>query len=775
MTLRAGPSRAWLALLVGASCGGAANPGAPQPLPLAAPALSASAPLAAAATGSDAPRPPAPRVLGFAPATADVELAWEEKARAQPSADRMREAMRHLSARPHALGSAYDRENAQWILARFTEAGLEARIEEFRVLFPTPKKRVVEMVAPGHFTAKLKEAPVAGDPTTAQTREQLPTYNADSIDGDVSAPLVYVGYGLPGDYDALARLGVSVEGAIVLARYGKAWRGIKPKVAAEHGAIGCLLYSDPEDDGYAGGDPYPKGPTRPEEGVQRGSVMDFTSSSPGDPLTPGVGATLEAKRLARSEARSLTTIPVMPLSYGDAQPLLAALGGPIVTPGMRGGLPLPYHAGPGPARVHLVVQSSWDLAPVYDVIARIPGAAPDPRDAEQWIIRGNHHDAWVNGAWDPVSGQVALLEEARALGSLLKQGWRPRRTIVFAAWDGEEPYLMGSTEWAEAHEDELRRRAVAYVNSDANCNGELDVGGSHSLERLVNGATRDVQDPATKLSLWERKHTAMLQAERSDAERAALGAHPDVPIDALGSGSDFTALLDHTGVATLNLGFSSGKEWGVYHSIYDDFAWYTRFCDTDFAYGRALAQLGATLVMRLADADVLPIDLQALTDRVDREVRDLEVLSRGASSPSLDFGTLKAAALGLATSARRNSDVIARLLPYAGDPRLAGTVTTLNERLQQAELRLTSDQGLPRRPWYRHLVYAPGVYSGYDAQTLPGVREAIDEKRWPEAQTEIARLATALTGESALLDEASADIESATAKVGPAAGPATAP
>ena len=438
-----------------------------------------------------------PVLIGYSARSSQAEREWEAKFRAIPDPANLREDMRRLSARPHHVGSAYDKDNAEWILARFKEWGLDAHIETFNVLFPTPKLRVLEMVEPTKFTAKLEEPALAVDPTSNQKAEQLPTYNAYSIDGDVTAPLVFVNYGLPEDYEKLERLGVSVKGAIVIAKYYHSWRGVKPKVASEHGAIGCLIYSEPQDDGYTRDVVFPQGPMRNPDGVQRGSVMDFASASPGDPLTPGVGATADAKRLSLKEAKSLSKIPVLPISYGDAQPLLAALKGPMAPDEWRGTLPIPYHVGPGPAKVHLKLEFNWDIKPVNDVIAKIPGSvAPD-----EWIIRGNHHDAWVNGAEDPVSGTSPLLEEARALGILLKQGWKPRRTIIYAAWDGEEPMLLGSTEWVKAHAEELRRHAAVYINTDGNDRGLFQMAGSHSLEQFINGVARDIEDPETRMTV----------------------------------------------------------------------------------------------------------------------------------------------------------------------------------------------------------------------------------------------------------------------------------
>ena len=728
------------------------------------------------------------RVPGEEPTPARAGREWESRFTALPSPDNMREAMRRLSARPHHVGSAYGKENAEWILARFREWGWDARIETFDVLFPTPKERLVEMIEPTRFRLALEEPALAVDPTSGQKAEQLPTYNAYSIDGDVTGPLVYVNYGLPEDYDELDRMGISVKGAIVLARYGHSWRGIKPKVAAEHGAVGCLIYSDPRDDGYFGGDVFPKGPMRPRDGVQRGSVMDFPSSNPGDPLTPGVGATPEAKRLSVKDAPSLTRIPVLPISYGDAQPLLAALEGPLAPESWRGALPIPYHVGGGPARVHIKVSFNWDIKPVHDVVARIPGAErPD-----EWIVRGNHHDAWVNGAEDPISGLVPLLEEARSLGLLLKQGWKPKRTIVYCAWDGEEPMLLGSTEWAEAHADELRQKAVAYVNTDGNGRGYLGMSGSHTLEGLVNDVARDVLDPEAKISVWKRAQARALADASSAEDRKEIRQRPDLRLDALGSGSDYTAFIDHLGVASLNLGYGGEDDGGIYHSIYDDFSWYTRFADSDFVYGRALAQTVGLAVLRLADAELLPFEFTALADATGQYLKDLKkVVERKQEEtaernrqiddgvfratndprrptvapakedvpPHLNFAPLDNAVAALERSAGRYAKARAGVRDRAVPPDVLSRVNAL---LIRSERVLLSPEGLPRRPWFKHLVYAPGVYAGYGASTLPGVREAIQQKRYPEAEAEIVRVARVLQDEATLIDTASAEMEKVT-------------
>jgi N-acetylated-alpha-linked acidic dipeptidase len=727
---------------------------------------------------------------GYSPRSSQREREWETKFRAIPDPANLRTYMQHLSVRPHHVGSPYDKENAEWILARFKEWGLDAHIETFDVLFPTPKVRIVEMVAPTKFTAKLDEPALAIDPTSNQKSEQLPTYNAYSIDGDVTAPLVFVNYGLPEDYEKLDRLGVSVKGAIVIAKYYHSWRGVKPKVAAEHGAIGCLIYSEPKDDGYSVDKVFPEGPMRNPDGVQRGSVMDFASSNPGDPLTPGWGATKDAKRLSIKEAKSITKIPVMPISYGDAQPLLAALAGPMAPEEWRGSLPIPYHVGPGPAKVHLKVNFNWDIKPVNDVIAKIPGSvAPD-----EWIIRGNHHDAWVNGAEDPISGQSSLLEEARALGQLVKQGWKPRRTIIYTAWDGEEPMLLGSTEWAEAHADELQAHAAVYINTDGNDRGLLQMGGSHSLEQFINGVAHDIEDPETQMTVWKREQLSKIAKAKSAEDRHELRERADLRIEPLGSGTDYTAFLDHLGIATLDLGYEGEDEQGIYHSVYDDFYWYIHFSDRDFVYGRALAQTVGTSVMRLADADVLPFEFVNLADTVDTYRKDLEKLLATKQDeirernqeledgvfaaindprrpivapvkeeipPHLNFAPLQNAVESLTRSAKHYHQALADKQALFDDAAMASTLGALNRKLIESERRLTNAEGLPRRPWYKHLLYAPGIYTGYGVKTVPGVREGIEQKRYAEADQEIVRAAKALEDEATLIESAARELEGA--------------
>jgi N-acetylated-alpha-linked acidic dipeptidase len=724
---------------------------------------------------------------GFSANASQAERDWEGKFRSIPSPGNLRDYMQRLSARPHHVGSPYDKDNAEWILAHFKEWGWDAHIENFDVLFPTPKERLVEMLEPTPFKAKLQEPTVPEDPTSGQHDEQLPTYNAYSADGDVTAPLVYVNYGVPKDYEQLERLGISVKGAIIIARYGGSWRGIKPKVGAEHGAVGCLIYSDPSGDGYFEGDVFPRGAFRPRDGVQRGSVMDDTLYT-GDPLTPGVGATKDAKRLALQDVQTLTKIPTLPLSYADAEPLLQALKGPMAPAQWRGALPFPYHLGPGPAQVHLRVKSNWDLKTLYDVIARISGSD----SPEQWVVRGNHHDAWVNGADDPISGTVAELEEARAFGQLLKQGWKPKRTIIYGVWDGEEPGLIGSTEWAEEHAGELTANAVAYLNSDSNGRGYFGVEGSHSLEKFINGVARDIDDPEKGISVWKRDQLRRIEEAATPEERQEARDRSDLRIGALGSGSDYGAFVDHLGIASLNLGYGGEDGSGIYHSIYDDFYWYTHFSDTSYVYGRALAQTAGTAVMRLADAELLPFDFSDFADTIHRYVDDLKKLLRTRQDevrelnkeieegvftatadpkrtfvpphpeevpPYLNFAPLDNAADALTQSALRYRKALETANAHGGAVLDGASLSSLNALLIQSERKLTSPKGLPGRAWYKHEIYAPGVYTGYGAKTIPAVRESIEQKKWKLADQSIVEVGTILAGEAALISSAADELE----------------
>jgi len=734
-----------------------------------------------AATDADKP------LTGYTRENSQGQRQWEQKFRALPEPANIRANMQRLAARPHHVGSPYDKDNAEWMLNTFKQWGLDAHIETFDVLFPTPKQRLVELVAPKKFTAKLEEPAIPEDPTSSQKAEQLPTYNAYSIDGDVTAPLVYVNYGVPDDYDRLARLGVDVKGAIVIARYGGSWRGIKPKVAAEHGAIGCIIYSDPNDDGYFEGDVFPGGPYRNSNGVQRGSVADMPLY-PGDPLTPGIGATTDAKRLELTEAKTITKIPVLPISYSDAQPLLAELGGPTAPEEWRGSLPLTYHIGPGPSKVHLLVKANWDRKTIYDVIVTIPGSQfPD-----QWIIRGNHHDAWVNGANDPISGMSPEMEELRAYSELLKQGWKPKRTIIYAAWDGEEPGLLGSTEWAETHAAELQQKAVAYINSDSNSRGYLGIGGTHSLEAFINDVARDINDPEKNIPVWQRLKLYNISRAKSDDDRKDIRSRSNLRINAMGSGSDYTVFVDHLGIASMNLGYGGEAGGGIYHSIYDDYYWYSHFDDSDFVYGRALAQTAGTAVMRLADADVIPFDYNGMTETIGRYVDDLEKLAKKKHDDALERNRQLDEGVFSATADPRKKSVPPpreQVAPYLNFAPLRNGLETLkastdryqqafakaqqdgstlakaaavNTRLMQTERAFLLPEGLPDRNWFKNQIYAPGFYTGYGVKTIPAVREAIEQGKWQLAEMSIDKVGKVLQSEAVAIDAATTELEQST-------------
>src|SRR5437763_1756777 len=642
----------------------------------------------------------------------------------------------------------------------FKQWGWDAHIERFDVLYPTPISTTLELVAPQRITLGGQEPAVAEDPTSSNTATALPPYVAYQGDGDVTAPVVYVNYGMPDDYDALERRGISVKGKIVLARYGAGWRGLKPKLAQEHGAVGCLIYSDPADDGYSDADPYPKGGGRPEGGVQRGSVADMTTY-PGDPLTPGVGATANAKRLTRAEAKTILKIPALPISYRDAVKIIAALDGPVVSGRQRGGLGLAYHWGGTEAvQVHLAVKSDWSLKPVYDVIAMLRGSA----SPDQWIVRGNHHDGWVFGASDPLTGQVALMSEAKALGQLYRQGWRPARTIVYASWDGEEPGLLGSTEWAETHAAELKQKALLYINTDNNGRGFLSAQGSHELQHFVNQASGDVMDPRTGVSTAQRGRAAILAGAYTGSDGFspdvidAAKAGGDLPLGALGSGSDYTAFLQHLGIASLALGFGGEDQSdGSYHSVYDSFYHVTHFDDPGLVYGAALSKVVGRIVLRTADGPRVPARYADFAGAVSRYLTDIKKLAADQREKDRtladlrregDFTLAASPTDPLAAPADRGITPLIDMLPLenavdhlkraasAADAMLGredalapATQGRINASLAQIDQLLLDPAGLPGRPWFQNLVYAPGTLTGYGAKTLPGVREAIEQRR----------------------------------------------
>ncbi len=715
------------------------------------------------------------QMLGFNSDSSRSQNALEAKFDSFLNAENLREWMKRMSAQPHHLGSKYGKENAKFMEDKFKSWGYKTEIAEFEVLFPTPKTRIVEMTGPEKYTLKLNEPALKEDVTSGQQKDQLPTYNAYSIDGDVKGPLVYVNYGTPADYEELERRGIDVKGKIVISRYGGSGRGIKPKVAAERGAIGCLIYSDPKNDGFYQGDTYPKGPWRNENGVQRGSVMDMPLH-PGDPLTKGIGATKNAKRIDRKDAATLTKIPVLPISYADALPLLRNLDGSVVPDAWRGALPVTYHFGGNTPTVRMKLEFNWEMKTIYNVIAKMQGS----ERPEQWIIRGNHHDAWVNGASDPISGMVAEMEEARAIGELAKTGWKPKRTIVYCAWDAEEQGLIGSTEWVEANADELRKKAAVYINTDSNGRGFLGIGGSHTLEKFINEVGRDVADPQTNLSVLERARAQQI-VNGSPLDRNEATSRKDLRIGALGSGSDYTPFLQHLGIASMNIGFGGEDGGGSYHSIYDSFDHYTRFNDPGFKYGIALSKVCGHAVLRLANADTLPFEFTNFTDTVGQYINEITRLtdtmrddtkrinqlissgmwksvqnpSDGLSEPKMkdevppiNFYPLKNAL----TRLKDSSSFYQRV--STGKQINPNAQKALDEILYKTERVLTRTEGLPRRDWFRHQIYAPGFYTGYGVKTLPGVREAIEQRDWREANEQILIVSKVLENFAAEIDKA---------------------
>ncbi len=721
----------------------------------------------------------AQKIMGFSdPATAK-QLDWEKQFDGQLNGKEQDAWMQFLSAHPHHVGSPQDKANADYIVSLFRSWGWETEVASYWPLFPTPKTRLLELLGSKPYKAKLQEPTLDADKTSGQKNEQLPTYNAYSADGDVTAELVFVNRGVPADYEELERMGVDVKGKIVIAKYGGSWRGIKPKVAYEHGAIGCIIYSDPADDGYAQGDSYPVGPFRPAGGAQRGSVMDMPIR-PGDPLTPDYGATKDAKRLTLKEAETLMKIPVLPISYEDALPLLQSLGGDVVPATWRGALPITYHVGPSRDKVHLKLEFNWDQKPLYNVIAKIPGSElPD-----EWIIRGNHHDGWVNGAADPLSGMVAELSEAKAIGELVKKGYRPKRTLVYCAWDGEEPALLGSTEWAEDHQQELKQKAVAYINSDGNGRGFIGASGSHTLETFFNEIADNVIDPETGATIKERRFARQV-VNADAAARAKMLNDKDgkkIKLGALGAGSDYSPFLQHLGIASMNLGFSGEDPGGEYHSIYDSYDMFRRFKDSGFVYGVTLSKTAGRVMLRLADADVLPFEFNTLyktindyvgevkklldderaeTDIQNKLIRDkLFDLAKDPKKisvtpelkedvPYLNFSSLENAMVQLKEKAEDFQKIYNNGLqmPLADQ-------NALNDILYKAERSLIDPNGLPRRPWYKHEIYAPGYYTGYGVKTLPAIREAIEQRNWKEAQENTDIVAKAITTYNTQVEQA---------------------
>ena len=689
--------------------------------------------------------------------------------------------MKHMSSKPHHVGSPWSKQNAEYAANKFKEWGFESRVETFEVLVPFPKIRKLSMIAPNKVELKLFEPAVEGDRSSEMTKDVLPGYNAFSADGNVTGELVFVNYGLNEDYEELKRLGIDVKGKIVIAKYGRSFRGIKPKIAHEQGAIGCIMYSDPKDDGYVVGDVYPVGPYRNEFGIQRGSVLDMPAR-PGDALTPGYAATKDAERLSINEASTIMKIPVMPISYADALPLLKAIKGPVVPDSWKGGLPITYHIGPGPAKVNLHLEFDWSLRTAYNPVGRMKGSVyPD-----EWIMRGNHHDGWGHGASDPISGMVSLMEEARAIGELTKTGWRPKRTLIYAGWDAEEPGLLGSTEWVEYNLNDIREKMVVYINTDGTGVGYLSMGGSHSLEKFVNEVIRDVDDPVHDVSLDKRLRSRMKVREYNSGTfgEGRESERQDLRMYAMGAGSDYTAFLHHAGVPALNMAFGGESGGGSYHSLYDTYEHYKRFSDGKFIYGTTLSKVNGRLVLRLSEADILPFRFVNMVDNIGKFVEQNKKLSedirkstkslndlldnndfaissnpkktylppkRLRQVPEFDFKPLDAALARLSTSAWKYEEALLKYQKGSLSPERKSKINALLRSVDQAFIY---SKGLPRRDWFKNMMYAPGYYTGYGVKTLPGIREGLEERKWNEVRVYIKEVSKAL-------DRASENINSA--------------
>ena len=694
---------------------------------------------------SDPPR-------GFLPGQWEEQRQIEERFRAVPDPARLREYMEYMSEEPHIGGFGHGSKRvADYALEKFLSFGLDAAIEETEALMPLPVDRHVEVLGPEPYTLRLAELGIPEDKDSSDPG-QLPTFNPYAADGDVTGEVVYVNYGIPEDYEKLAELGISVEGKIVLARYGRSWRGIKAKLAQENGALGALLYSDPEEDGYYRGPTYPEGPYRPKWGVQRGSIMDMPVH-PGDPLTPGWGAKEDREKLTRETARTLVKIPVLPISWGDALPILEQLRGTAAPDDdWKGALPITYYIGPGPVTVRMRTAYDWQVRPIYNVVARIEGSTyPD-----EWIVHGNHHDAWCAGATDPISGAVQLMETARGFGELLKAGIRPRRTVVFALWDAEEWGLLGSTEWAETHREDLGEKGVAYINTDSTGKGWLGFAGSHTLERFLNEVAHDIEDPERGVSLYEAARARRLETAANPEARREIEQSDDLRLAALGSGSDYTVFIDHLTMASLNLGIGGDSPGGVYHSNYDSFHWYLKFSDSDFVFGRALSQLIGTAMLRLANAAILPFGFTALADAMETYVEEIRETHAAMESPQeIDFEAIESALDSLRDAGQGYEDTLAGLSDASADAVLGNArISELNQLLYTSERRLGYDEGLPNREWFRHQVYAPGFYTGYGVKTIPGVREGIEEEEWEAARFYVRVVSEALASLAEQVEQA---------------------
>jgi N-acetylated-alpha-linked acidic dipeptidase len=663
------------------------------------------------------------------------ELEVEKKFMAVPDPKLAEEHLRILTQAPHVAGTPEDKATADYVAGKFRDAGLDTAIVEYKVWFNYPSEISVDLTAPaGVEMHGPRREHVDGDSFADDPRVITP-YNAMSASGDAEADVVYANYGTPDDFDKLKQLNVDVRGKIVIVRYGQNFRGVKAFVAQERGAAGVIIYSDPKDDGYYRGDPYPKGPWRPASGVQRGSI-GYMFQFPGDPTTPGIAATPSlpaSKRVSPAESEQMPKIPVTPLSYADAQPILENLGGPDSPREWQGGLPFTYHVGPGPAKVKMHLKQDYQYRTIWDVIGKVPGtSSPD-----QWVVAGNHRDAWVFGAVDPNSGTAAMLETVHGIGELLKSGWKPKRTIVFGSWDAEEEGLMGSTEWGEEHEKELAN-AAAYFNMDVAVSGKkFGASAEPTLKEFIRQITKAVPSPqgSTVYTEWKKSMRPKDDYHPGENSRApAAEVTGDVPVGDLGSGSDYSVFLQHLGVPSTDIG--SNGSYGVYHSAFDNFTWFKKFGDPDFVYEQQMARVFGLEALRMADADVLPYDYEDYGKEI------LVYLDAAKSKARDKFGDKAPDFSSAVNGARHLEEAGAKILQK--QRKLPAAPERLNATLRQAERALLLPEGLPNRPWFRHSIYAPGQYTGYAAVVVPGVNEAIDRGDVHRTEQQIAALAAAL-------------------------------
>lgn len=684
---------------------------------------------------------------GFAAASRDAQVRAEKVFLDTPTPDRARRWLAQLTEEPHVAGTPQEKKVADYVLARFKELGLEAEMTRYDVFLNHPKHVSLKLTAPVELELSLREDPYDVDKDSSPAG-MFPAFHGYGASGKAEGSVVYVNYGSPGDFDRLRGMGISVEGKITLVRYGGAFRGLKVKESQDRGAVGVLIYSDPADDGYMRGDVYPDGPMRPPSAIQRGSVL-FLSHVPGDPSTPGWPSTAGARRLTREQMTNVPKIPSLPVSYGEAEKILRRLGGPRVPDEWQGGLPFSYHVGPGSAAVAMDVQMDEGLKPIYNVIATITGSTePDKK-----VILGNHRDAWTHGAVDPNSGTAAQLEMARGFGAAIKSGWTPKRTIVIASWDAEEYGLVGSTEWAEEHAADLQKNAVAYLNCDVAVSGpNLSMNGVPSLFALALQAARDVPDPkrgGSVAAAWESRERGTW-ATRTPVELGAKDAAFEPRLTPLGSGSDYTAFLDNLGVPSFDFGF--GGPYGVYHAVYDNFRWMEKYGDPEFLYHAAAAKLWGLMAMRLAGADVMPLrfgtyanDLQQDLDTMRRDAirraRTPVDAASGQKAPiTPDFSEILSAVQAL-RAAGSSADRVADVALQSGDP---AAIRRINDTFIQVERAFLNPEGLPKRPWFRHMLIAPGLTTGYAPWPFPALQQAIEERDAAMFATESKRVVAAL-------------------------------